>query len=107
MNAGIEKEELLSDEFAVTTEKARNVDNPVFETRARDVPRGFFANQFEVRNFRENFPMHSNILTSDKNLSNYEAHFEGTGPEIWRQTNGNVHGFVSGAGELCLLVPLG
>ncbi|KZT71729.1 PALP-domain-containing protein [Daedalea quercina L-15889] len=42
-------------------------------------PRGFFADQFE-------------------NRSNYEAHFDGTGPEIWRQTNGDVDAFVSGAG---------
>ncbi|KAJ7212992.1 PALP-domain-containing protein [Mycena pura] len=41
--------------------------------------RGFFADQFE-------------------NMSNYEAHFEGTGPELWRQTNGNIRAFVSGAG---------
>jgi cysteine synthase A len=36
---------------------------------------------------------------SYQNLSNYEAHFDGTGPEIWRQTNGNIKAFVSGAGE--------
>ncbi|EPQ57142.1 PALP-domain-containing protein [Gloeophyllum trabeum ATCC 11539] len=42
-------------------------------------PRGFFADQFE-------------------NMSNYYAHLEGTGPEIWRQTNGRVDAFVSGAG---------
>ena len=42
-------------------------------------PRGFFADQFE-------------------NRSNFDAHYEGTGPEIWRQTNGNVDAFVSGAG---------
>ncbi|KAJ6507297.1 tryptophan synthase beta subunit-like PLP-dependent enzyme [Mycena vitilis] len=41
--------------------------------------RGFFADQFE-------------------NKSNYDAHFDGTGPEVWRQTNGNVKAFVSGAG---------
>ncbi|KAK7032918.1 PALP-domain-containing protein [Favolaschia claudopus] len=41
--------------------------------------RGFFADQFE-------------------NKSNYDAHFDGTGPEIWRQTNGTVKAFVSGAG---------
>ncbi|KAJ7143412.1 PALP-domain-containing protein [Mycena crocata] len=41
--------------------------------------RGFFADQFE-------------------NRSNYDAHFAGTGPEVWRQTNGNVRAFVSGAG---------
>ncbi|KAF7315848.1 PALP-domain-containing protein [Mycena indigotica] len=40
---------------------------------------GFFADQFE-------------------NKSNYDAHFTGTGPEIWRQTNGDVRAFVSGAG---------
>jgi len=42
-------------------------------------PRGFFADQFESE-------------------SNYSAHFEGTGPEIWRQTNGRLHAFVAGAG---------
>jgi len=42
-------------------------------------PRGFFADQFE-------------------NRSNFDAHFEGTGPEIWRQTNGTVDAFVAGAG---------
>ncbi|KAI6010513.1 tryptophan synthase beta subunit-like PLP-dependent enzyme [Pisolithus marmoratus] len=41
--------------------------------------RGFFADQFE-------------------NESNFYAHYEGTGPEIWRQTNGTLHAFVSGAG---------
>ncbi|KAJ7579119.1 PALP-domain-containing protein [Mycena floridula] len=44
-----------------------------------DRPRGFFADQFE-------------------NISNYEAHFDGTGPEIWRQLNGRLNAFVSGAG---------
>ncbi|KIK09826.1 hypothetical protein K443DRAFT_433 [Laccaria amethystina LaAM-08-1] len=42
-------------------------------------PRGYFADQFE-------------------NKSNFDAHFFGTGPEIWRQTNGHVDAFVSGAG---------
>ncbi|KAI0358633.1 PALP-domain-containing protein [Trametes cingulata] len=42
-------------------------------------PRGFFADQFE-------------------NRSNYYAHYDGTGPEIWRQTSGWVDAFVSGAG---------
>ncbi|TFK85808.1 PALP-domain-containing protein [Polyporus arcularius HHB13444] len=42
-------------------------------------PRGFFADQFE-------------------NRSNYYAHFDGTGPEIWRQTSGWIDAFVSGAG---------
>ena len=32
------------------------------------------------------------------NLSNRRAHLEGTGPEIWRQTQGRVDGFVSAIG---------
>ncbi|PSR70982.1 hypothetical protein PHLCEN_2v13158 [Hermanssonia centrifuga] len=49
------------------------------EQDLRTKPRGFFADQFE-------------------NKSNYDAHFDGTGPEIWRQTGGAVKAFVSGAG---------
>lgn len=33
-----------------------------------------------------------------QNKSNFEAHYGGTGPEIWRQTNGHLNAFVSGAG---------
>ena len=47
--------------------------------------RGFFADQFE-------------------NKANYDAHFQGTGPEIWSQTNGEVDAFVSGAGTIVLHV---
>jgi cysteine synthase A len=32
------------------------------------------------------------------NLANRQAHVEGTGPEIWAQTEGRVHGFVSAIG---------
>ncbi|TFK25206.1 PALP-domain-containing protein [Coprinopsis marcescibilis] len=42
-------------------------------------PRGFFADQFE-------------------NKSNFDAHYYGTGPEIWKQTGGDIDAFVSGAG---------
>ncbi|KAI0267036.1 PALP-domain-containing protein [Gloeopeniophorella convolvens] len=45
----------------------------------RTRPRGFFADQFE-------------------NRSNFDAHFDGTGPEIWRQTDGALAAFVAGAG---------
>ncbi|CAG8455555.1 4611_t:CDS:2 [Racocetra fulgida] len=42
---------------------------------------GFFADQFE-------------------NLSNSEAHYYGTGPEIFKQTNGKINAFVAGAGTI-------
>jgi len=32
------------------------------------------------------------------NLANYRAHFMGTGPELWRQSGGNVDAFVCAAG---------
>lgn len=44
-----------------------------------DCKGGFFADQFE-------------------NLANFKAHYEGTGPEIWKQTGGNLHSFVAAAG---------
>ncbi|GLU23927.1 hypothetical protein SLE2022_399010 [Rubroshorea leprosula] len=40
---------------------------------------GFFADQFE-------------------NLPNFRAHYEGTGPEIWEQTGGDLDAFVAAAG---------
>lgn len=44
-----------------------------------DCQGGFFADQFE-------------------NLANFRAHYEGTGPEIWEQTTGNLDAFVAAAG---------
>ncbi|EEB06824.1 cysteine synthase Cys12 [Schizosaccharomyces japonicus yFS275] len=41
--------------------------------------KGYFANQFE-------------------NLANWRAHYETTGPEIWRQCAGRVDAFVTGSG---------
>jgi cysteine synthase len=41
--------------------------------------RGFFADQFE-------------------NEANWKAHYQGTGPEIYRQTGGKLDAFVAGAG---------
>ncbi|KAF4969651.1 hypothetical protein FZEAL_10189 [Fusarium zealandicum] len=46
---------------------------------AKDGSKGFFANQFESK-------------------ANWQAHFNATGPEIWRQTNGDLDAFVAGAG---------
>ncbi|KAG1806093.1 PALP-domain-containing protein [Suillus subaureus] len=54
------------------------IDDPLDEDLLSK-PRGFFADQFE-------------------NRSNFEAHYNGSGPEIWRQTNSHVDAFVSGAG---------
>ncbi|KAK6934592.1 Pyridoxal-phosphate dependent enzyme [Dillenia turbinata] len=50
--------------------------NPIFSS---DCNGGYFADQFE-------------------NLANFRAHYEGTGPEIWEQTGGNMHAFVAAAG---------
>lgn len=44
-----------------------------------DCQGGYFADQFE-------------------NLANFRAHYQGTGPEIWEQTNGKLDAFVAGAG---------
>lgn len=44
-----------------------------------DCKGGFFADQFE-------------------NLANFRAHYEGTGPEIWEQTCGEVDAFIAAAG---------
>lgn len=49
------------------------------ENESSSVTGGFFADQFE-------------------NLANYRAHYEGTGPEIWHQTHGNIDAFVAAAG---------
>ena len=38
------------------------------------------------------------VLNQFANPSNYMAHFEGTGPEIWDQTNGEITHFVSAMG---------
>nr|GMC53421.1 cysteine synthase 2 [Ipomoea batatas] len=48
-------------------------------TFSLDCKGGFFADQFE-------------------NLANFRAHYEGTGPEIWEQTGGELDAFVAAAG---------
>ncbi|KAG0488921.1 hypothetical protein HPP92_007732 [Vanilla planifolia] len=48
-------------------------------THLADRKGGFFADQFE-------------------NLANFRAHYEGTGPEIWEQTEGKLDAFVAAAG---------
>lgn len=53
--------------------------NGVADRLAREIPGAWRPNQFG-------------------NLANPRAHFEGTGPEIWVQTEGRVSAFVAGAG---------
>jgi cystathionine beta-synthase len=45
----------------------------------KDIPNSFYPNQYD-------------------NLSNTAAHYEGTGPEIWKQTEGKVTVFAAGVG---------
>jgi cysteine synthase len=72
-------------------------DNAAGHEGLRYNPRGFFADQFEA-SFSQLSHMHYALILRLKNTSNYEAHFSGTGPEIWQQTSGEVNTFVSGAG---------
>jgi len=51
----------------------------VAERLNKDIPNSYWANQYD-------------------NLSNREAHYESTGPEIWEQTEGKVTHFVVGVG---------
>ncbi len=53
--------------------------NHVAKRAAEEIPGAFWANQFD-------------------NVSNRETHVRTTGPEIWRQTGGQVDGFVSAVG---------
>lgn len=77
-DAGQGEEYVHRHDLVVSSRRVPNTDDAsgiVNETQAR----GFFADQFE-------------------NPSNFWAHYNGTGPEIWRQTGGLIDAFVAGAG---------
>ncbi|GLI71655.1 hypothetical protein VaNZ11_016936 [Volvox africanus] len=83
-DAAVEKANMIH-AYGATVERVRPVsivhpDHPVNVARrkATETPGALFADQFE-------------------NEANYRAHLK-TGEEIWRQTRGLVHAFVSGAG---------
>lgn len=46
---------------------------------SREIPNSYYPNQYD-------------------NLSNTKAHYETTGPEIWKQTDGNITHYVAGMG---------
>ena len=60
--------------------------------------RGFFADQFEVCITSRYHPF-LDLELYFQSKSNYNAHYNGTGPEIWSQTNGRIDAFVAGAGN--------
>ena len=51
----------------------------VAEKLSKEIPNSVWLNQYD-------------------NLSNREAHYESTGPEIWKQTDGKITHFVVGVG---------
>lgn len=83
-----------------THKQASHKRTSSFEDFFREKPRGLFADQFEVgsETLKRKVPFELTEYVTVQNLANYEAHYYGTGPEIWRQTNGNVDAFVAGAG---------
>ena len=60
--------------------KVKNEENLKDEYNEGDEATGFFTDQFE-------------------NLANYSAHYHGTGPELYKQTNGKIDAIVTGAGK--------
>lgn len=68
----------------VVTPTAVEPDDPrsyysVAKRLAKEIPNSYYPNQYD-------------------NLSNQEAHYETTGPEIWEQTEGKITHFIAGMG---------
>ena len=68
----------------VVTPTAVEPDDPrsyysVAKRLSKEIPNSYYPNQYD-------------------NLSNQEAHYESTGPELWEQTDGKITHFVAGMG---------
>lgn len=69
----------LASKGRLASEKTNEEEKKESSLFSDSVTGGFFADQFE-------------------NLANFRAHYEGTGPELWHQTHGNIDAFVAAAG---------
>ncbi|TKY86254.1 hypothetical protein EX895_005079 [Sporisorium graminicola] len=78
-DGGQGEEYVHRDDLVVSSKRSSSRDAEEGEVVNENQARGFFADQFE-------------------NPSNFWAHYNGTGPEIWRQTGGLIDAFVAGAG---------
>lgn len=67
------------DHFVNIARRRASEANELASKHSADCKGGFFADQFE-------------------NLSNFRAHYEDTGPEIWEQVDGKLDAFVAAAG---------
>ncbi len=68
-----------------------------------DDPRSYYS---VAKRLAEEIP-NSVYLNQYDNLSNRQAHYETTGPEIWEQTEGKVTHFVAGMGTCGTIVGVG
>ncbi|XP_073110827.1 cysteine synthase isoform X2 [Elaeis guineensis] len=64
----------------------------------KDPKLGFQGLLDRVKQLKENIP-NAHVLDQFANAANPEAHFTGTGPEIWKDTAGKVDIFVCGSGS--------
>nr|XP_010915297.1 cysteine synthase [Elaeis guineensis] len=68
------------------------------EVSLTDPKLGFQGLLDRVKQLKENIP-NAHVLDQFANAANPEAHFTGTGPEIWKDTAGKVDIFVCGSGS--------
>ena len=72
----------------------------LFGAELVEVPPKPFANQNNYVHVAERLAAELGAFYANQwdNLANRQAHIEGTGPEIWEQTNGRIDGFVCSIG---------